>query len=286
MLIGLLVFNVLLAGGAYYKKSLSRSGGLAALLLGMGIAIFTGLAGYLIMGVFFMTSTLLTKLSSQKGKHLHLEELHEKMDVRDWTQVFANGIIPLIFAALFKLTGDNAYWIGFVTAFAASNADTWASELGVLSKKPPKTLLGKIVIRPGLSGGVTTLGLWASLGGAGLIAGFAAFMTLAAYLLNAAHDMESAVSFFIGLMGQFALISIWGFMGSLLDSLMGETLQAKYKTKDPSGLITERVSINLKNVMVETELVSGLSWLNNNRVNLLSTFIVSVCSTLLAILLF
>lgn len=281
----LIAFNTLLALGAYYKKSLSLSGGICAFIVGLGIGFLGGVQGYLLMGAFFVTSSILTKIASRRGKDLHLEELHEKMDVRDWTQVLSNAIIPLCFLALYKLSGEVFYWIGFVTAFASSNADTWASEVGVLSKTPPRTLLGKKSIRAGLSGGVTPLGLAASLAGALVIAGFDGFLTLLGHLLSQEQVLLPAMGFFIALSGQVVLVSFFGFFGALLDSLMGELLQAKYKTKDPSGLITERVQVHIKNELVETELVSGLSWLNNNRVNLMSTAIASICSTFVAALL-
>jgi uncharacterized membrane protein len=75
-------------------------------------------------------------------------------------------LIKLMFAAIVMF--------GAATAEAAS--DTWAGEIGRLSKKPPVSLkTGKAVSR-GVSGGVTLLGYGGGLLGAAFIAVFWYFL--------------------------------------------------------------------------------------------------------------
>lgn len=283
----LMIANVLLSFASYYKKLLSISGALGAALLGWGIIWGTGVLGYLLMGGFFVTSSLLTKFSVYKNKTLMLEELHEKMDVRDLTQVLSNGFMPLVFAILYGLLKEPALLFAYVTALSVASADTWASEIGVFSRKIPKTLIGRKPIRAGLSGGVTSLGLFASFLGAGFIAAFYGFLSCISTYMTYSFSAVFNVSFLLTLLINLVLLTALGFLGALLDSLLGELFQAKYKTKDPLGVTTEKVfTVNVDSkTREENELVSGFAWLNNNRVNLLSVAIVSVLGFFISLLL-
>ena len=52
---------------------------------------------------------------------------------------------------------------------AAVNADTWATELGVLNPSRPRRITNGQPVDPGTSGGISLYGTLASLGGAALI---------------------------------------------------------------------------------------------------------------------
>jgi uncharacterized protein (TIGR00297 family) len=242
---------------AYRKNSLTLSGLSGALCMGVLLSVFGGLYFLSILITFFVSSTIAGRFS----KHLEkdLATLHQKCGARDISQVIANGFPAFIFATLFYLTGNQIYILGFATGIASSNADTWGSELGVLSKKTPVSIITFKPILKGLSGGITLAGSLASLAGAFLIA---VVFTTGYQLVYTNHDH---------LLLLFVLCMIGGFAGSLLDSLLGATVQVKYYC-EKEGHITEK---RISNGCVNTP-YSGHPLINNDVVNFASSIIVSI----------
>ena len=114
--------------------------------------------GYLLLG-FFISSSLLSRLF--KRRKANLEEKFSKGSQRDAGQVFANGGIAGLFVILHVLMPEALWpWLGFAGALAAANADTWATELGVLSRAAPRLITTGKTVEPGTSGGVSWTGTW------------------------------------------------------------------------------------------------------------------------------
>jgi uncharacterized membrane protein len=119
--------------------------------------------------------------------------------------------------------------------YAAVAADTFSSELGILSKSKPR-LITSFALRevpPGTNGGVTLLGTLAGLLGSFIIA------CTSTLLIPFCPVIESSVTTSLkpGFQGGhswslqekvtwIAFITIWGGLGSLLDSVLGAWLQA------------------------------------------------------------
>ncbi|MBE3039792.1 MAG: DUF92 domain-containing protein, partial [Chloroflexi bacterium] len=131
-----LLFGFLLAAliafAAYRAHSLSKSGAWGALLEG---TIIFGLGGWkwaVLLLAFFVSSSALTRLFGKKKASLNEE--FDKGGTRDIGQVLANGAIASIFASLhFFFPALSWTWVAFAASLAAVNADTWGTELGVLS---------------------------------------------------------------------------------------------------------------------------------------------------------
>ena len=139
---------------------------------------------------------------------------------------------------------------------AASTSDTWASEIGSLSKEVPFELISRKKITKGLSGGVTKLGLWASFLGSALISQI--------YLNMMTGVGSTPPNFILWVL----LCCLGGFTGSIIDSVLGELFQAKY--------IDEHLEVVETKHKQSEKLIHGYAWLDNNMVNLLSNVIV-VC---------
>lgn len=209
-------------------------------LIGFCLYILGGPLSWIALTVFFLTGTVLGRI--KKAKRKALSGIVEKSGARDWVQVMANCLPAVAMLVMNARQPHPAWLIASFTALSSAAADTWASEIGVLSATKPRSILNGKYMEPGLSGGVTALGTALSLGGALLIAFIACLNPL------------------VSLKG-FSIIAIGGFTGSLIDSVLGASVQAKYL--DPvSGLISEKMGANT--------LIAGKVWMTNDMVNFLS----------------
>jgi len=267
------VLAILISGLAYLARTLSRSGAAAALLLGTIVFGLGGLSWAILLLAFFISSSGLSRLA-KTGKAA-LEERFAKGSRRDAGQVFANGGVaalavlvytlfegfppahPAIFTFLpsAHIFSPSSLFFAFSASLAAANADTWATELGVLSRRPPVLILSGRRVERGASGGITLVGTLAALGGAALIAVLAA--VLSGLNLNLA-----------GVSLPFLAVTAAGFSGSLFDSFLGATRQAIYFCPTCQKE-TERHPTHTCGS--PTTLKRGWSWLNNDWVNVSCT---------------
>ncbi len=253
LLVGALA-SLLIGGAAYRRRSLTWSGWLGAVIVG---TLTVGCGGWLWGGlivVFFVSSTVLSQVGHQRKAHLSAL-LWEKGDQRDFAQVMANGAVPTLAAVGYALWPQPAWWAVALGALATATADTWATEIGVLSSRPPRHMITLQPISAGMSGGVSPLGWLASLLGALLIA-------LAAWL---GHLLGWGIPLRTRAWVPLATLA-GGFCGSTFDSLLGALWQVAYwcpQCDQP----TER---HIHRCGAATTYYRGLPWLNNDVVNALS----------------
>jgi uncharacterized protein (TIGR00297 family) len=224
---------------------LSLSGALAAFVIG---SVTFGAGGWQAASVlltFFASSSILSRWHPEQKRRMEL--LTARGRRRDAVQVLANGGVATVCIAAYALTGDVRWWLAFVGAYAAANADTWSSEIGALSPTPPRHVLTLRPLQPGDSGGVTILGLLA--GGAG--------SALVAVVARSVYPMA---------LEQVVLVLLGGLLGSLLDSVLGGTVQARYHCT-VCGETVERPA----HCGTSATQVGGWRWMNNDTVNLLCT---------------
>jgi uncharacterized protein (TIGR00297 family) len=230
---------------AYKAKSLNKSGAIAAFFVG---GIIFGIGGWqwaILLLTFFITSSGLSRAFKKRKQNVE-DEKFSKGSQRDAGQVFGNGGIPAFFAALnLFYPNEPIIWLCFSASLAAVNADTWATELGVLNPNPPRmiTNLNKIVEK-GTSGGISLTGTFASLAGSALIA-------LLASLLTSNWSI-------------FLIITLAGLFASLFDSFLGATIQAMYFCPTDNK---ETEKHPLHTCGTQTIHIRGWKWLNNDLVN-------------------
>jgi len=253
-----IVLSSLIGFAAYRRGSLSRSGMAGAMVVGTAIFGFGGWVWGVLLVVFFVLSSLLSHYKATAKADL--AEKFDKGHRRDLGQTLANGGAGALLALAYWLHPSPALLAAFVGAMATVNADTWATELGVLSRLPPRLITTWQTVERGTSGGVSGLGTLATLAGA-LTIGLAALGCLALDGLFGGPGLALA---------GWALLPaalLGGLAGSLFDSLLGATVQAIYysagRHKETEKRIDPDGTPNVRR--------RGWRWLNNDGVNFVSS---------------
>jgi len=241
----------------YRRQALSKSGVVGAIITGGLIFGFGGFSGAALLLTFFLSSSALSHFKeSQKEK---LAEKFSKGSQRDLSQALANGGLAAFCIVMWAFTEEPAWWVAFAAALATANADTWATELGVLNRTPPRLITSGRVVEVGTSGGISLGGTLAALGGSALIA----IIALIGLLLDPYLKTYLPLSPFIPV-----FITLAGLLASLFDSLLGATVQAIHYC-DHCQKETERSPIH--RCGAPTRLVRGWKWLDNDWVNFWAT---------------
>ena len=161
----IIAFIAVAAAIAYRKKMLTPSGVAAAAVLGFAVFFIGGTSCILVFLFFFVTASIASRLLPVPVG------IVRKGSERDWVQVAANGVPAAAMLILYRFQGwDGIYLIAFASAVAEAEADTFASSFGLLSRKPPRSIITGTIVPPGISGGITSAGTLASLAGAFLVA--------------------------------------------------------------------------------------------------------------------
>ena len=259
-LLGGLALSAIIGGAGYRKGALSRSGVLGALLV--GTAIF-GLGGWVwgfVLIAFFVSSSLLSRYREQEKEGL--AEKFAKGYQRDLGQALANGGWGAVLSMIYLLRPHPLLWAAFLGAMGTVNADTWATELGVLSPTPPRLLTTGEPVPVGTSGGVSRLGSVAAALGGG-------FIGLVAFLLHEGASLLQGRSLQWADLWIVVWATVGGLAGSFFDSLLGATVQGIYYCP-VCRKETERA---VHRCGTPTSLRRGWRWLNNDLVNFLSSVV-------------
>merc|ERR1711939_1122296 len=211
---------------AYSHKSLTPAGIVAAVLTAAAHAVHPWSLPFALLIVFFLAGTRVTKVKhdikakltmSATGNSgvasiltlLHAYQLYKRND----------GVLPRSSTDCYSWPGDLLV-VGIVANYAAVAADTFSSELGILSKSKPRLITSWNLreVPPGTNGGVTLHGLASGfLGSLVIVAASVALIPfcgpkVGGWGLNARNRFAFAMA-------------IWGALGSVLDSLLGGWLQ-------------------------------------------------------------
>lgn len=250
------ILGIAFAAAGYAAGALTLDGAVGAFLVGGLTFGFGGIPPAVLLIAFFISSSLLSGLGrSQKRR---FAGTFSKSGKRDLGQVFANGGVAVLFSVVYGLTHENLWFAGFVGAIAVATADTWATEIGILSRQKPRLITtGERVVR-GTSGAVSLLGYFAVLGGSGLIGCLGWALT---------RDWR------------FLPVALFaGAIGSTVDSLLGATIQAIFFCPD----CKKETEQNPEHVCgTTTQRVRGLNWLRNDQVNFAATMAGAIAAILI-----
>lgn len=245
-LAGAVVAGVI-TGMARTRGMLSPGGQAAAFAIGV-IVTAAGWGWAMLLITFFVTSTGLT-LWRAEDKMRRTINTTPQVAERSGAQVLANGGLFALFL-LANIRSPHPRWeFAALGAVAAANADTWATEIGVMLGGTPRSLFTWRRVPLGMSGGVTIMGTLAGALGALLIGAVAASLM----------PLLGKNTMLLGFIG--------GFAGMVADSLAGATLQAR-RYCDRCRQWTER---RVHPCGYRTTHRRGLKWVTNDEVNVLGT---------------
>lgn len=258
-----LVLSLVIGLAAYWRGALSRTGLLGAIVTGLPIFGLGGWEWGALLIAFFISSSALSFYRAHDKQELAAK--FAKGHQRGLGQALANAGLAAVLAVFSQMWPHPLWFFGCAGAMAAVNADTWATELGVLSPHPPRLVTTGQRVGVGTSGGVTWLGAGASLGGAlfiGIVAGLGALVLRQDYVAAGRLALAAAVA---------------GSVGSLLDSVLGATVQAIYWC-DVCQKETER---RVHHCGTETRLLRGFRWLENDLVNVIASAVGALVAALI-----
>ena len=206
---------------------------------------------------FFVATTALSRVGGAR-KAARTADVVAKGGERDAVQVLANGGL-FAAAALGAVVVPHPAWTAFgVGTLAAATADSWATEIGTLAARPPRSVLGWRPVPTGTSGAVSAAGSLASVGGALFVAALALLL-----------GFPTAVA---------AGAALGGVAGAAADTLLGATAQARRRCpRCATG--TERI---VHGCGERTQAAGGLPWMDNDVVNLLAAAVGGLVTAALA----
>mgnify|MGYP006278189427 CR=1 FL=1 len=242
---------ILLAVGvailAYRLKALSKSGAAGAIVVGAFIFTIGGIAWLLPLALFFVLSSILSKLGRDRKKEVGKIVL--KGGQRDISQVYANGGVGLVLALIYHFVPHPLFYIMYLGSLAAANADTWETEIGTFFQQETYNVVDFKKVPPGTSGGISFMGTIGGLAGSAIIA------------VSGIIISNFDATYFV-----FITILVSGILGSILDSYAGALFQAEY-----TCFKCRQKTEHLKHCNEMTELTAGFKWINNDMVNFICT---------------
>jgi uncharacterized protein (TIGR00297 family) len=222
---------LMIVTGVFLLGFLSLDAIVPATLVGTAAYALGGLSVVAVLGVFFISASLLTLVNDRRSINGRLYQSR-----RNGKQAWSNGWWFACFILLAFVTGGKGFTIAAVAAIATATSDTWATEVGLLPRNHKTVAITNFkAVEPGTDGGVSLYGTISALLGSSLIG--------AVYMLFSYEDHLLI----------FLIIAVSGFLGCIIDSLLGATLQ-----KDEVDLPFER-------------LLGGEHAFGNNKVNWLAT---------------
>jgi len=224
------------------RRNLTLSGAVAAWLIGFLVIALGGWAWFLAVCLVFVGVNVVSRI--KRGE----KPLDAKGATRDHRQLGANAGMVVPAALGYALTHHPLFLGAFLGTLAFAAADTFASELGVLSRRPPVSITTGVAVPAGTSGGVSRLGYLAATVGASI-------PSLALALGTVEPNVPALV-----------MSVVAGLAGCTVDSVLGDLVQGRFECPC-CGRSTERT----QHCGQPTRHLAGWAWMDNDAVNLVGS---------------
>ncbi len=193
---------------AYQKQKIDKSAIISTGVVGLLCLSAGGWKWAMPLVMFFVVGNIASHYKKQLKEYREVAQ-----DPRTCLNVVANGGAATLFSVFYitaRFTGDNPihcqlYFLGLMAAMATAAADTLGTEIGQTSKGKPRSIITWKRVKVGTAGAVSTKGLMSFLLGSTIISGL---------LLVWGYPITI-----------FGICVISGFLGAVLDSVFGSTLE-------------------------------------------------------------
>ncbi|ASJ15813.1 hypothetical protein A3L04_01355 [Thermococcus chitonophagus] len=189
---------------SYKSGALDFKGAIGAMFLGYLILSLGSWVTFFALLTFLIMGTLATRFKAREKLELGNLDTHRSLG-----NVLGNGLAPLLFLIIEVIIKNDYGWAAVFSSIATANADTLASEIGKPLGKNPRLITNFRKAKPGEEGAVTLVGELAALLGA-LVIGLIGTFSISDYKLK-----------------MLLSVTIAGFIGANIDSLIGATLERR-----------------------------------------------------------
>ena len=193
------------------RDMLDSSGLLAAMVVGLTVSLLGHWTWLAILVTFLFVGSMATKWRFEEKRALSIQESNE--GTRSWRNVMANGAAASLVAILSWFGEGDWYYLALSCSISVALSDTLASEIGSLDVRT-RSIITLEAVPPGTNGGMSPTGTVAALLGALIIAGGAVL------LAPVFGESMNATSIFV-------TVTIVGWLGCQVDSILGELLENK-----------------------------------------------------------
>ncbi|MGZ8888776.1 MAG: TIGR00297 family protein [Halobacteriota archaeon] len=224
-----LLFMIFLGYALGRVRLADVSGVLSGILMGFLIVSFTDFRWFVLILSFFVIGGIFTKYKYDYKRAIGIAQ--EGGGARGYRNVFGNGLIALVCAIAFGITGNALLVVAYIGAVATATGDTLASEIGQTYRKLPRLITDLRLVPHGTDGGITMLGEYSAVAGAGAIA-------IIAILLG------------VGAFNTMVPVILGGFFGANVDSVLGAVLERRHYLTNSSVNLLATVAGALAAVVI------------------------------------
>lgn len=224
------LFALALGIGAYWARAADVDAVLSEVIICILVVLFAGMKWFLLLLCFYLLGGAFTRYGYAYKAKIGIAQ--SKGGVRGYKNVYSNSLAPLAMALCYGIYSSDLFFFAFIGSVATATGDTLASEIGETSRSLPRMITTMKPVEPGVDGGVTPLGEFASILGAAAIGILAVVIGVTGY-----QGMAVAL--------------IGGFLGTNFDSVLGAIFQRR-------GMLTNN-GVNLLATLFGA-LVGGTLW--------------------------
>ena len=233
------------------KKALTLPAAAVAGIMVLCISICASYREVLFLMLSYIIIVVIDSLCKSRAEAV-VHDVHKKSGARGVSQIFAHGSAAVLAIIIYYITDKQAFLYVYIICVAEACADSIASDVGVLSKRAPVSIITFKPVETGMSGGVSVLGMISSLAGCAVMSALA--------VISLGFSVKALI-----------ITALVPYLGMITDSLLGAGFQAKYRCA-VCGKATERD----EHCNTKTKHIGGIKALDNSTVNIITNIITGI----------